>query len=131
MPDDVVDLRLLHKSWMELTLHFGLNPEIFYFPASSDPVPPFAKAYAQYKKLQRVEWKKVVLDDEDIVNLVNLRFTSQYYRVSADEVMRLRAERRSFMAIVKEINSPEYKARMTVSDKKVRPHLREPIKKNQ
>ena len=128
-PDDVVDLRLLRKSWMELTLHFGLNPEVFYLPVTGDPAPPYGKGYGQFKKLQRTEWKKVVLDDEDIVNLVNLRFVSVYYRVSTEEVIRLRGDRRNFVAIATEISSPAYKARMAATDKAVRPHLREPKKK--
>jgi hypothetical protein len=128
-PVDVVDLRLLKKSWMELTLHFGLSPEIYFVAAETTPSLPYSKALAPFKKMPRTEWKKIVLDDQDIVNLVNLRFVSSGYRTSVDEVMRLRSEGKNFVAIAKEILSPEYKARMSATDKVVRTHLREPKKK--
>ncbi len=130
-PDDVADLRLLKKSWMELTTHFGLTAEIFYVPVTSDPSPPFAKPYALYKAQPRTLWKRITLEDPDILNLVNLRFVSSYFKVPPEDVIRLRAQNKSYVTIVKEISSPEYKARMTVTEKQSRPHLREPKKKSQ
>lgn len=130
-PEDVTDLRLLRKSWMELTAHFGLTAEIYYVPLTSDPAPPFARPYALYKTQPRNLWKRIILEDSDILNLVNLRFVSTYFKVPTSEVIRLRAQNKSFAAIVKEVTSPEYKAKMNVTEKQVRPHLREPKKKDQ
>jgi hypothetical protein len=116
---------------MELTTHFGLTAEIFYVPLTSDPSPPFAKPYALYKAQPRTLWKRITLEDADVLNLVNLRFASSYFKVSTDEIIRLRAQNKSFVSIVKEITSPEYKAKMNVTEKQSRPHLREPKKKSQ
>ena len=128
-PDAVADLRLLRKSWAELTAHFGLTPEVYFMPLDSQPAAPFTKAWTLFRTTPKTQWKKIVLDDNDITNLVNLRFIATYYKVPATEVVRLRAQGRSYVDIAYEVSNPAFKAKLLGTEKTVRSHLREPIKK--
>lgn len=98
-PSVVIDLRLGGKSWMDITVHFGLSPEIFYVPVKRTPGPPYGKAYGYYKNKPKKEWKTIVLADADVVNFVNLRFATEYYGYSADEVIKMRSEGKNFVEI--------------------------------
>jgi len=44
-PQAIINLRIDGKSWMDITLHFGLTPEIFYVPVKEVNGPPYGKAY--------------------------------------------------------------------------------------
>lgn len=96
----ILDMRLKGLSWMDITLRYGLSPEIYYVPVKVAKVgPPYGKAYGYYKKHPRQEWKKVVLHDDDVVNLVNLRFASDYYGYPPEQVMQMRGEGHNFVVI--------------------------------
>ncbi|RPJ42482.1 MAG: hypothetical protein EHM27_02830 [Deltaproteobacteria bacterium] len=96
----ILDLRLKGLSWMDITLRHGLSPEIYYVPVKVAKVgPPYGKAYGYYKKHPRQEWKKVVLHDDDVVNMVNLKFASDYYGYAPERVMQMRGEGQNFVAI--------------------------------
>src|ERR1041385_3753226 len=75
-PSAVMDLRLAGKSWWDITIHYGLGPEIFYVPVEVDPGPPYGRAYGYYKHHPRKQWRSVVLTDPEVIDFVNLRFTS-------------------------------------------------------
>jgi hypothetical protein len=100
-PGIIIDLRLKGKSWLDITLHFGLSPEIFYVPVKETVVigPPYGKAYGYYKNKPKKEWKTIVLNDVDVVNLVNLRFISEHYGYAPEKVIKLRGEGKSFVVI--------------------------------
>lgn len=97
-PGVVVDLRLAGNSWMDITLRFGLGPDIYYVPVQRVYGPPYGNAYGYYKK-KRKDWHTIRLADDDVVNLVNLRFISERYGHPPEEVMRMRSAGRSFVAI--------------------------------
>jgi len=106
-PEAIIQVRRLKKSWCEIAVHYGMSPAMFYVPLSIDPGPPYGKAYGHYKRHGKSEWKKINLDDEDVINLVNLRFVSGYYKVSAEEIVRARCAGKSFATISKDIkNAP-------------------------
>lgn len=98
-PGVVVDLRLAGNSWMDITLRFGLGPDIYYVPAQRVYGPPYGNAYGYYKHKKRKDWHTIRLADDDVVNLVNLRFISERYGHPPEEVMRMRSAGRSFVAI--------------------------------
>jgi len=102
-PGVIVDLRLRGMSWMDITFHYGLSPEIYYVPLRTAPGPPYGRAYGYYKKWPRKEWKKVRLGDNDVVNLVNLKFASEHYGCSPEEVIKMRSGGRNFVEINEEI----------------------------
>ncbi len=96
----VLDLRLKGSTWMDITLRYGLNPEIYYVPVKTAKVgPPYGKAYGYYQKHPRNEWKKIVLHDDEVVNMVNLKFASDYYGYAPERVMQMRGEGQNFVTI--------------------------------
>ncbi len=99
-PNVIMDLRSRGMNWMDISLHFGLGPEIYYVPINAAKIgPPYGKAYGYYKKYPRHEWKKIRLHDDDVVNLVNLRFISEHYGYAPENVMRMRGDGRNFVTI--------------------------------
>jgi hypothetical protein len=104
-PATVIDLRLHGRSWLDITIHYGLSPEIYYvyLPATVKVGPPYGKAYGHYKNKPRKEWRTIVLDDDDVINLVNLKFVSQHYGYPAAEVAKLRSKGKDFVVIHHEV----------------------------
>ncbi len=102
-PATIIDLRLRGLSWMDITLHYGLSPEIYYVPVTYVPGPPYGKAYGYYKKLPRKRWKEIRLHDDDVVNLVNLGFISNHYHYKPEEVIRIRSKGKEFVAVHDEL----------------------------
>ena len=98
-PAPVIELRDLKKSWLDITLHFGLSPEIYYVPVTVDPGPPYGKAYGYFKKHPRNEWTQIQLSDAEIVNLSNLRMVSKLSGVTPDEVIAWRCEGKHFAQV--------------------------------
>lgn len=96
-PAGIVDLRLRGMTWMDITLHYHLTPEIFYVPVKVRP--PYGKAYGHYLNKPRKKWKRIVLRDDDVVDLVNLKFISEHYRYPAAEVMKKRFDGWNFVMI--------------------------------
>jgi hypothetical protein len=109
-PNAIVDLRLRGMNWADITLHFGLSPEIYYVPVTvvDENKPPYGKAYGYYKKHPRHDWKKMRLHDEDIVNQVNLKFISEHHKYAPDQVMRYRSEGRNFVDIDRDIREHKH-----------------------
>jgi hypothetical protein len=104
LPAAVIDLRMAGKTWMDITLHYGLSPEIFYVPVKVEVKgPPYGKAYGYYKNKPRKEWGKIRLVDADIVNFVNLKFVSEHHRHSPEEVIRMRSGGKHFVVVDDEI----------------------------
>ncbi|OGC85508.1 MAG: hypothetical protein A2142_00200 [candidate division Zixibacteria bacterium RBG_16_48_11] len=102
-PNVIIDLRLGGKSWMDITLYYGLTAQIFYVPFTVDPGPPYGKAYGHFKKLPRSKWGEIRLGNADVVNLVNLKFISGHYGYSPDQVVKMRGKGKSFVSINSEI----------------------------
>lgn len=99
-PEAMIDLRLSGMSWMDITLHFGLGPEIFYVPVQAEiHGPPYGKAYGYYKHKPKKEWKTIRLENDDVVNLVNLRFISEYHGCDPMDVIGVRSQGREFIVI--------------------------------
>jgi len=103
-PQAVIDLRLGKRSWFAIALHYGLSPEIFFVPVRLERIgPPYGNAYGYYRKHGRAgDWRKLALSDREVMDLVNLRFLSEYHGVAADAVIGWRGEGRSFVAIHEE-----------------------------
>lgn len=109
-PDIVTDLRLRSNTWLYTTLRFGLGPEIFYIPVSSvvkDSL--YGKAYGYYNRKPKREWKTIVLSDNDIINLVNLKLMSEYYRYPPEKIIKMRSEGKEFYSINDEIRKEQGK----------------------
>ena len=98
-PEVIVNLRLSGLSWMDISLRFGLGSEAYYVPVQKVYGPPYGNAYGYYQNRSRSEWNKIRLADDDVVNLVNLRFISERYNQPPEDVMRMRSSGRGFVNI--------------------------------
>jgi len=97
-PQVIINLRVGRRmSWPDITFHYGLTPEIYYVPVTRVG-PPYGNAYGHYKKCKK-DYKKVVLVNDDVVNLVNLRFMSEYHGIPAEQVMDRRGRGERFVAM--------------------------------
>ena len=102
-PAVIVDLRLRGMSWWSISTRYHIGPEVYYVPVAVTPGPPYGHAYGHYKKT-RSQWNTIVLNDDDIVNMVHLRFLSEYYRVTPERVIEVRARTASFVGVQQEIS---------------------------
>lgn len=100
-PSVIIDLRIKGMSWLDVTFHYGFTPEIYYVPVTVEKVgPPYGKAYGYYKKYRSSkEWKKIVLSDYEVIDLVNLRFISEHYQLKPEVVMEMRSQGKNFVSI--------------------------------
>jgi hypothetical protein len=115
-PSVIIDLRVRQRmSWLNITFHYGLTPEIYYVPVERVG-PPYGNAYGHYKKHKK-DYKKVVLVDADVVNLVNLRFMSEYHGVAAEVVMDRRGKGERFVVINDDFHKEKGKHRDDDDDK--------------
>jgi len=97
--NEIIELRLRGNSWMDICLHFGLTAEIFYVPVKGNPGPPYGKAYGHFKNKNKKDWKNIRLSDAEIINFVNLKFLSEHYGYSPDEIIQMRSKGKSFIDI--------------------------------
>lgn len=79
----ISDLRLRGGSWWDISLRLGLDPRTLYVINSDRHAgPPYGKMYGHGKNHH--------LRDSEIVELVNVRFISDYHHISPDEVIKRR-----------------------------------------
>ena len=102
-PATIVDLRLGGLSWWDISVRYGIGPEVYYVPVTVAPGPPYGRAYGHYKK-PRTQWNTIVLSDDDVVNLVHVRFLSDYYHVPPERVIEVRGRQRDFVAVHHEVS---------------------------
>jgi hypothetical protein len=115
-PQVIVDLRLRRRmSWLDITFHYGLTPEVYYVPVRRVG-PPYGNAYGHYKKYKN-DYRKVVLADDDVVNLVNLRFMSEYHGIAPEVVMDRRGRGEKFFVINDDFREAKAKNRAHENDK--------------
>ena len=98
-PEVIVELRLEGRTWMEITTNFGLYADIYHINVTTQAGPPYGKAYGYCKNKPKSEWRKLSFSDSEIVNFVNLRFVSEHYGISPDEVVKLREQGQNYVLI--------------------------------
>ena len=96
-PAEIVRLRKGGSGWLDIARGFGLRPEVFYVPARGVSVtgPPYSRAYGYWKDRRRY----TTLSDSDVINLVNLKFLSEYHRAPVAEIIRRRSRGEGFGAL--------------------------------
>lgn len=96
--DTILRLRLSGMGWWDISLRYGLGPDVYYVPVKMARIgPPYGKAYGYYKNPKRKG--KVVFTDHDVINLVNLRFISEYYAIAPEAVIEKRGRGEGFQFI--------------------------------
>lgn len=100
-PQAVIDLRLGRRSWFDIAVHFGLSPDVFFVPVGGEKIgPPYGNAYGYYRNHGRGgDWRSYRPTDREVVDLVDLRFLSEYHRIAPEEIMGLRGRGQSFVEI--------------------------------
>jgi hypothetical protein len=93
-PDKVIAHRLRGHSWMEVTLHFGLSPDIYSIPAYPGPYGKHGYDPGGPRRHGRIH-----LDDRYIIDSVNIFFISNRYRYEPDIVIRHRSQGRDYLGI--------------------------------
>jgi hypothetical protein len=101
-PATIVDMRLRGMSWWDISVRYGIRPEVYYVPVAVAPGPPYGKAWGHYKK-SRKHWDTIVLPDDDVVNLVHVRFLSDYYGVPPERVIEVRGHHPDIVAVNYEV----------------------------
>jgi hypothetical protein len=103
-PATIVDLRMRGLSWWDISVRYGVGPQVYYVPVAVAPGPPYGKAWGHYKKKPRKQWNTIVLADDDIVNLVHVRFISDYYRIPPERVVEVRGHHPNIVAVNYEVS---------------------------
>lgn len=90
-PKEVVEARAVGQSWQAVTSEFNLNATDYYVIIHGEYTSrEFRIAFDKFHSRLDYDWKNVVLDDADIINLVNLRFIYQHHDFSPFRIMTLR-----------------------------------------
>lgn len=112
-PGAIINLRVGRMSWFDIAFHYHLSPEIFFVPVTVERIgPPYGHAYGYYRKYGRSgDWRQARLSDREVVDLVNLRFMSEHYRMPPEEVIRLRDRQSQFVVINDEIRKQKEKGK--------------------
>ncbi|MCK9264034.1 MAG: hypothetical protein M0R18_09455 [Deltaproteobacteria bacterium] len=98
-PDTITRMRLKGMSWMDITLHCGLGPDIYLVSGYCDG------------KRHHPGLKHRGLSDHDIVNRVNLIFLSGHHRCAPDRIIKYRSQGRSYMVIDRDFAREKHEVR--------------------
>ena len=102
--EKVTQLRGKGASWLTTARRFGVTPEAFYL-SMKNAAGPFRKPLGYFKSRKRTKWKKIVLKDREIVNLVNLKFLSEFYRRPPEQIADWFIKGKSFVDINAELQA--------------------------
>jgi len=100
-PEDVVALRSRHMPWRDVARHYGIGADAFYVETTRADGP-----YGRFRRYRRDQWRRVRLEDADIVNFVNLRFLSEHYHCTPDQIVQWRAGGRRFSDMDRDLYRP-------------------------
>ncbi|MGE5682312.1 MAG: hypothetical protein ACM34K_15705 [Bacillota bacterium] len=87
-PEEVAAYRMRGCSWMEVSQHYGLGPDIYGRQVVVDG--PRGNAWGYYKHNKHARVQTVYLSDPEIVSYVNTRIMTDSYGCSRDDVYRMR-----------------------------------------
>jgi len=90
-PDAIWAMRQQGNTWFEIGLRVGVPVDAWFVSLDGAPLPPFEKAYGRYNKHKKQRAKRMSLTDADCRNLISVRILNEYYGLSAQAAMALRA----------------------------------------
>ncbi len=114
-PEMITNFRLCDNAWLYTALRFGLGPEIFCVPVgvvARDSL--YGKVYRYYNNKPKKEWKTIMLSDDDIINLVNLKLMSEHYGYPPEKIIKMRMEGKEFASINDQIRKEKEKMKESV-----------------
>jgi hypothetical protein len=95
----ILALRSEGLSWMEVGVRLNIERDSFYVPLASPTTLMPGTSYRDYARRARAAWLIPGLTDADLVNLVNLKFISEYYRCPSEHVIALHSTGWSYSAM--------------------------------
>ncbi len=87
---EVLTRRQRGESWLEIFSSYCVPPGSYYVPLISGIRTSPTRPYHYHRKSAREAWKRQQLFDVDFVNLVNVKFLAQHYRLEPDQIVALR-----------------------------------------
>jgi hypothetical protein len=99
-PGQVAAERQAGKSWRDIAVASGMQPEQFYYPLP-EARKPFVNVYALFHQLprERWTWNNLQLTDADLENMANLQLLVGFDGESAGDVVRMRAQGFDYVSI--------------------------------
>lgn len=98
-PDVLVGQRRSGRSWRDVAQRSGIGTRSFHVALPPDaPVGILSRAYSEFRTRSAGEWDRILLEDQDIVCLVNMRVLSEDVGVPPLRVLQSREEAGSFVA---------------------------------
>ncbi len=96
---EVVRRRLAGEPWRETLSRFYVTPESYYVPLASGVRLSSTRPDRYHRKSAREAWKRQQFSDDDIVNLINVKFLAEFYGIMPDRIVALRDAGWSFVRI--------------------------------
>lgn len=98
-PDALIGLRRDGRPWREVARRSGMGNRKFHLGLPADaPLGFLSRAYSEFRGRPPQEWDLIVLEDQEIVYLVNIRVLSEYIGVPPLQVLESREAAGSFVA---------------------------------
>jgi len=99
-PLEIAGQRSEGDSWIKITEDIGLTAEVYYMMIAGEiKSKTFTPIFAAFSETPKGKWKDIQFSDEDIVNIVNLRFIGSHYDFSVFEIMTMKDKGHSFLKI--------------------------------
>jgi hypothetical protein len=92
-PAVVVDLRRRGTTWANVAIHFGFQPDVYYFEGG----PPYGRA--------RGYWRKHPPRDAEVVDAVNVHFFSEYHHVRPNDVWNEHSRGKNYLVIARDYDA--------------------------
>lgn len=103
-PGRIAELRLRKESWNEIIKARGASPADLYILVNTEiKSKTYAPIFKKFKDTTSANWNNLVLTDDEIINLVNLRMISSQHDYSIFEVMAMRDNGKGFGRINNDI----------------------------
>jgi len=103
-PESVILLRTRGSSWMQIALHYNINPRVFYTQGDYTGT-SYENGAKSFQK------KRINLSDADVVNFVNLKFTSEHYGHEPKEIAKMRTGGTDFVTINQNLSKKQEKVK--------------------
>jgi hypothetical protein len=85
--NSILALRLRGTAWADIFYRYHVSPDVLFVGMDRDPGPPYGNAWGYWRKHRGEHKDRMMLPDDQIVELTKLQIASSYYRVSPYSVI--------------------------------------------
>jgi len=129
-PERITETRKRGDSWYEICKSRGVTQkEIYVLVMSATNSKVYEPIFEKFKSAPEDKWNQLLLTDEDIINLVNLRVISSRHDYSMFEIMAMRDHGKGFARINNDIFN--LKAEFLKNEKMAKKQSKESIQESQ